>query len=84
MPTTFDADENALRKLRAGPSGFPLKDSPPGQIAEAIRRVTAGDPILSPAITRRMMNRAAAEAGTRERAAPPCALSPGEHDADLA
>src|SRR4029077_18588837 len=39
--TTFDADENVLRALRAGASGFLLKDSPPGQIAEAIRRGAA-------------------------------------------
>ena len=63
MLTTFDADENVLRALRAGASGFLLKDSPPGQIAEAIRRVADGDPILSPKITRRLMDRAAAEAG---------------------
>ena len=66
--TTLDADENVLRALRAGASGFLLKDSPPGQIAEAIRRVAAGDPILSPKITRRLMDRAAAEAGAQERA----------------
>jgi DNA-binding NarL/FixJ family response regulator len=46
--TTFDADENVLGALRAGASGFLLKDAPPAQIAEAIRRVAAGDPILSP------------------------------------
>ena len=46
--TTFDADENVLRALRAGASGFLLKDSPPAEIAEAVRRVAAGDPILSP------------------------------------
>ena len=66
--TTFDADENVLRALRAGASGFLLKDSPPAQIAEAIRRVAAGDPILSPSITRRLMDRAAAESGSWERA----------------
>src|SRR5262249_60593039 len=69
--TTFDADENVLRALRAGASGFLLKDAPPGQIAEAIRRVVAGDPILSPKITRRLMDRAAAEAGTQDPARPP-------------
>src|SRR6201994_2772524 len=47
--TTFDADENVLGALRAGASGFLLKDAPPAQIAEAIRRVAAGGPILSPA-----------------------------------
>ena len=66
--TTFDADENVLAGLRAGASGYLLKDSPPGQIVEAIRRVAAGDPILSPAITRRLMDRAMATAGARERA----------------
>jgi len=66
--TTFDADENVLAGLRAGASGYLLKDSPPGQIVEAIRRVAAGDPILSPAITRRLMDRAVAASGARERA----------------
>lgn len=66
--TTFDTDENVLQALRAGASGFLLKDSPPAVISEAIRRVAAGDPILSPQITRRLMDRAATEAGTRERA----------------
>jgi DNA-binding NarL/FixJ family response regulator len=66
--TTFDADENVLGALRAGASGFLLKDSPPAQIAEAIRRVAAGDPILSPAVTRRLMRRAAAQEDAREQA----------------
>jgi DNA-binding NarL/FixJ family response regulator len=66
--TTFDADENVLGALRAGASGFLLKDSPPAQIAEAIRRVAAGEPILSPAVTRRLMRRAAEQEATREQA----------------
>jgi DNA-binding NarL/FixJ family response regulator len=66
--TTFDADENVLGGLRAGASGFLLKDSPPSRIVEAIRRVAAGDAILSPSITRRLMERAVAESGARERA----------------
>jgi DNA-binding NarL/FixJ family response regulator len=79
--TTFDADENVLRALRAGASGFLLKDSPPGQIAEAIRRVAAGDPILSPKITRRLMDRA----GAQERARLALrTLSPREHEVVLA
>ncbi len=83
--TTFDADENVLGALRAGASGFLLKDAPPGQIAEAIRRVAAGDPILSPKITRRLMDRAAAEAGAEERARRALrALSPREHEVVLA
>ena len=79
--TTFDADENVLRALRAGASGFLLKDSPPVQIAEAIRRVAAGDPILSPKITRRLMDRAVATSGTREQARAALAgLTPREHE----
>jgi DNA-binding NarL/FixJ family response regulator len=79
--TTFDADENVLGALRAGASGFLLKDSPPTEIAEAIRRVAAGDPILSPAVTRRLMRRAVVRENTRDRAASQLsALSPRELD----
>lgn len=66
--TTFDADEDVLRALRAGASGFLLKDTPPAQIIEAIHKVVAGDPMLSPRITRRLMNRAAADSGASEQA----------------
>ena len=79
--TTFDADENVLAGLRAGASGYLLKDSPPDQIVAAIHRVAAGDPILSPAITRRLMDRAVATSGTRERARAALAdLTPREHE----
>lgn len=79
--TTFDADENVLGGLRAGASGFLLKDSPPAQIVDAIRRVVAGDPILSPAITRRLMDRAVAESGTKDKArAALASLTPREHE----
>jgi DNA-binding NarL/FixJ family response regulator len=77
--TTFDADENVLGALRAGASGFLLKDAPPAEIADAIRRVAAGDPILSPAVTRRLMRRAVVQENTRERAGQQlAALSPRE------
>ena len=77
--TTFDADENALGALRAGASSFLLKDAPPAAIAEAVRRVAAGDPILSPAVTRRLMRRAIAGEDSRERAGRQLAgLSPRE------
>src|SRR6202020_715219 len=65
--TTFDADENVLGALRAGASGFLLKDSAPGEIAEAIRRVAAGDPMLSPAVTRRLMRRAGGGGDAKKR-----------------
>ena len=79
--TTFDADENVLAGLRAGASGYLLKDSPPDQIVAAIHRVAAGDPILSPAITRRLMDRAVATSGTREQARAALAdLTSREHE----
>jgi DNA-binding NarL/FixJ family response regulator len=82
--TTFDADENVLGGLRAGASGFLLKDSPPARIVEAIRRVADGDPILSPAITRRLMDRAVAESGVRAQAGAAFAdLTPREREVVL-
>jgi DNA-binding NarL/FixJ family response regulator len=53
--TTFDADEHVLRALRAGAGGFLLKDTPPAEIINAIRKVVAGEPILSPSVTRRLI-----------------------------
>ncbi|ONK09404.1 response regulator transcription factor [Streptomyces sp. MP131-18] len=55
MLTTFNADEHVLRALRAGAAGFVLKDTPPGEIVDAVRRVAAGDPVLSPAVTERLI-----------------------------
>lgn len=55
--TTFDADDLVVRALRAGASGFLVKDTPPGDLVSAIRAVHAGDPILSPAVTRRLIER---------------------------
>ncbi|GAA2980278.1 MULTISPECIES: response regulator [Streptomyces] len=60
--TTFHADEQVLRAIRAGAAGFVLKDTPPAQIVEAVRRVAAGEPVLSPAVTRRLMAHAAGRA----------------------
>jgi DNA-binding NarL/FixJ family response regulator len=53
--TTFEADDYVLRALRAGASGFLLKDTPPAEIVRAVLAVAAGEPILSPAITRRLI-----------------------------
>jgi DNA-binding NarL/FixJ family response regulator len=64
--TTFDADEHVLRALRAGAAGFVLKDTPPGEIVESVRRVAAGQPVLSPAVTKRLMN-AVAASGQNDR-----------------
>lgn len=53
--TTFDADEFVVRALGAGASGFLLKDTPPAEIVEAVHKVAAGEPMLSPAITRQLI-----------------------------
>lgn len=53
--TTFDTDEHVLRALRAGASGFVLKDTPPPEIVRAIRQVAAGEPMLSPSVTRQLI-----------------------------
>ncbi|ASF07365.1 response regulator [Nocardia brasiliensis] len=54
--TTFDQDEHVFQALRSGASGFILKDSPPEQLLHAIRVVAAGDALLTPSITRRMIS----------------------------
>ena len=57
--TTFDADDHVLRALRAGAAGFLLKDTPPPEILRAIRLVAAGEAMLSPAVTRRLIEHVA-------------------------
>jgi DNA-binding NarL/FixJ family response regulator len=53
--TTFHADEQVLRALRAGASGFLLKDTAPADIVRAVLRVAAGEPIFSPSVTRQLI-----------------------------
>ena len=53
--TTFDADEYVYKAMKAGASGFLLKDVRPEQLADAVRVVAAGDALLAPAITRRLV-----------------------------
>ncbi|HVM69531.1 MAG TPA: response regulator transcription factor [Gaiellaceae bacterium] len=55
MLTTFDLDEYVYEALRAGASGFMLKDTPPEQLVGAIHVVASGDALLSPAITKRVI-----------------------------
>ena len=55
--TTFDLDEYIYEALTAGASGFVLKDDPPEQLIGAIRTVAAGDALLSPAVTKRVIER---------------------------
>jgi DNA-binding NarL/FixJ family response regulator len=53
--TTYDVDEYVLRALRAGASGFLLKDTPPEEIVRAIRLVAGGEAMLSPTVTRQLL-----------------------------
>ena len=53
--TTFDLDEYVYEALRAGASGFVLKDDPPEQLIAAVRTVASGDALLSPAVTKRVI-----------------------------
>ncbi len=53
--TTFDLDEYVYDALRAGASGFLLKDTPPDELTEAIRIVARGDALLSPSVTRKLL-----------------------------
>jgi DNA-binding NarL/FixJ family response regulator len=86
--TTFDADELVLRALQAGAAGFLLKDTPPAEIVRAIELVDAGDGMLSPAITRRLIALVAgdSDAGARtdDARARMATLSPRERDVALA
>jgi DNA-binding NarL/FixJ family response regulator len=71
MLTTFDLDEYVYQALRVGASGFLLKDTPPADLLTAIRVVAAGDALLAPGITRRLI----AEFARRPE---PSAVTPAE------
>ncbi len=53
--TTFDLDEYAFAALRAGASGFLLKDAPPAELLAAIRAVASGDAVIAPSVTQRLL-----------------------------
>jgi DNA-binding NarL/FixJ family response regulator len=55
--TTYDADENILEAMRSGASGFLLKDLRKGQLARAVHQAAAGDLVIDPAISRRLIDR---------------------------
>jgi DNA-binding NarL/FixJ family response regulator len=75
--TTFDLDDYVFEALRAGASGFVLKDEPPEQLLGAVRTVAAGEALLSPTVTRTVIRRFAA---VRRQAPPPAVadLTPRE------
>jgi DNA-binding NarL/FixJ family response regulator len=61
--TTFDLDEYALSALRSGASGFLLKDTPPAHLVSALRSVASGDAVVSPSVTRRLLDRFLGQTG---------------------
>ncbi len=69
MLTTFDLDEYVHTALRAGAVGFLLKDTPPRDLAAAVRTVVAGNAMLSPTVTRRLISSFAEQAPSRSDAA---------------
>ncbi len=72
LTTTFDLDSYVVAGLRAGASGFLLKDTPPAELLTAIRTVAAGDAVLAPAATRRLIGHflpLLPEPGSRQRRA---------------
>jgi DNA-binding NarL/FixJ family response regulator len=62
MLTTFGSDEDLLRALRAGASGYLLKDATPAEIVAAVLKVAAGESVLSPQATRQLMDHVGAVA----------------------
>ncbi|MEV2250836.1 response regulator transcription factor [Streptomyces sp. NPDC050147] len=84
--TTFHADEQVLRALRAGAAGFVLKDTPPAEIVTAVRAVAAGEPVLSPTVTQQLITQVTEvdpQQGRRERALSRLALL-GEREREVA
>jgi DNA-binding NarL/FixJ family response regulator len=79
--TTFDLDEYVFGALHAGASGFLLKRSPPEQLVEAVKTVAAGDNVLSPAVTRRVIEEFTAQT-PRTVQRPPAldTFTPREHE----
>jgi DNA-binding NarL/FixJ family response regulator len=73
MLTTFDLDDYVYEALRAGASGFLLKDATAAELVHAVRVVAAGDALLAPAVTRRLI----ADFARQPRPGPPFPATPG-------
>ncbi|MGH2877419.1 MAG: response regulator, partial [Solirubrobacteraceae bacterium] len=84
--TTFDLDEYAYAALRAGASGFLLKDAPPADLISAIRTVARGDAVVAPSTTRRLLANLMQRMPAGDEAAEALAqsLTPREHEVMLA
>ena len=86
--TTFDTDDHVLQALRRGAAGFLVKDTPPAEIVRAIELVAAGESMLSPTVTRRLIDRLAGDGDADQRqqraAAALRELSPRDREIALA
>jgi DNA-binding NarL/FixJ family response regulator len=80
MVTTFDLDEYVFKAMRAGASGFLLKDAPREQLVAGVRLVAQGEELLAPAITRRLIERFLADEPAAEQLPPLDDLSAREVD----
>jgi DNA-binding NarL/FixJ family response regulator len=84
--TTFGGDDHVVGAIAAGADGFLLKDTPPPEIVEAIRKVATGDPMLSPSVTQTLINRLRAGADpavdprVAQAEARPATLTDREHE----
>ncbi|MFD7920493.1 response regulator [Streptomyces sp. NPDC059740] len=74
MLTTFDVDDYVYEALRVGASGFLLKDAPPADLISAVRIVAAGDALLAPSVTRRLIADFARQGTRRHRPSPAARL----------
>ncbi len=83
MLTTFDLDEYAFAALKAGASGFLLKDVPPDELLFAIRAVHSGDAVVAPSTTRRLINQFAPLLPEAAGAAPPVLACLTEREAEV-
>jgi DNA-binding NarL/FixJ family response regulator len=81
--TTFDSDEYVYEALRAGASGFLLKDVQPAQLVDAVRVVARGEALLAPTVTRRLLDRFAHTLPDSSRTAPPALAELTERELEV-
>jgi DNA-binding NarL/FixJ family response regulator len=81
--TTFDLDEYLVDGLRAGASGFLLKDAPPSDLVRAVRVIAAGDALLAPSATRRLLDRVSGRLDAPVRPPPPALAALTEREREV-